>query len=268
MLKKLVVVAGGAALLLGLFFGRDAMSYVSTGWRQIHGTVKESVPVTFQINRARDLIKSLDGEIRKNTTLVAREEVEVDRLQRELTEAQNNLAESKENILRLNSDLAQGGSSFVYAGRTYTEKQVKTDLEHRFNRHQVTEGTVQKLQNILDARQKGLVAARAKLEEMQAQKRQLEVDVENIAARMKMVEVAQTASNFNFDDSRLARAKELLAEIDARVAVDEKMVSAETVVQGEIPLDDKAADVDITQKVTEYFSGKSAEAETLVNASK
>jgi chromosome segregation ATPase len=268
MLKKLVVVAGGAALLLGLFFGRDAASYVSTGWRQMRGAVTESVPVSFQINRARDLIKALDGDIKKNSVVIAREEVEIDRLQREVDRNVKSLAESKEKILRLTKDLERGDSSYDYGHRTYTVKQVKADLEHRFSRYQTSEATVNKLQQILEARQRGLLATREKLQAMESQKRQLEVEVANLEARQKMVEVAHAASNINFDDSRLSRTKELIADIQARIEVDEKMVGADVIVQGEIPLDDETqADADITQKVTEYFSNsKPAESETLVKA--
>ena len=53
-------------------------------------------------------------------------------------------------------------------------------------------------------------------------KRQLEVDVENLEARLKMVEVAQTASNYQFDDSQLGRVKELIGDLRSRLSVEEK----------------------------------------------
>ena len=45
MLKKSLYVAGAVALLLGLLFGRDAVSYVSTSVGQLHEQVKDSVPI-------------------------------------------------------------------------------------------------------------------------------------------------------------------------------------------------------------------------------
>lgn len=267
MLKKLMYVGGGAALLLGLFFGRDAFSYVSTGWGKVHRAVHDSVPVTFQIERARKMIKDLDPEIRSNMQLIAKEEVEVDKLSKQVGKSEKELAKSKDDILRLKADLERGDSNFVYAGRSYSEKQVKADLANRFARHQTCEATTEKLDKILAARQKGLLAAREKLEAMLAAKRQLEVDVENLEARQKMVEVAQTTSNFNFDDSRLSRTKELIADIQSRIDVAEKLVGSEGSFHDEIPLDvESADDSDITKKVTEYFSQPKAENESLVKA--
>ncbi|HTN77905.1 MAG TPA: hypothetical protein VL096_21755, partial [Pirellulaceae bacterium] len=250
MLKKFVYVGAGAALLLGLFFGRDAYSYVSTGWGRVHQAVHDRVPVTFQIERAHKMIKDLEPEIRRNMQLIAREEVEVDKLDRQVDKKSKELAKSKEDILRLTADLERGDSNFVYAGRSYNQKQVKADLANRFARHQTCEATSEQLDKILSARQRGLVAAREKLEAMLAAKRQLEVDVENLEARMKMVEVAQTTSNFNFDDSRLARTKELITDIQSRIDVAEKLVGAEGNFHDEIPLDSEAEATDITKQVT------------------
>lgn len=267
MIKKAVLAGAGAVLLLGLFFGRDAFSYVATGWGRVHQAVNDSVPVTFQLDRARQMIKDLDPEIRRNMHLIAKEEVEVARLEAQVTKNEKELAKAKEDILRLKTDLERGGSTYVYAGRSYNERQVKTDLEHRFARYQTTEATTDKLEKILVARQKGLAAAREKLEAMLAAKRQLEVDVENLEARLKMVEVAQTTSEINFDDSHLARTKELLAAIGSRIDVAEKLVNADTHFHDEIPLDDDGESTsDITEKVTRYFDEPVAETAEVAHA--
>ena len=52
---------------------------------------------------------------------------------------------------------------------------------------------------------------------MLAAKRQLEVDIENLEARKKMVEVAQTTSNYQFDDSQLGQVKELVTDLRTRL---------------------------------------------------
>jgi hypothetical protein len=92
---------------------------------------------------------------------------------------------------------------------------------------------------------------------MMAAKRQLEVDVENLEARLKMVEVAQTSSQYHFDDSQLARVKQLMTDIRTRLGVAEKLVNADIQCQDEIPLEESAPD-NIVEQVTEYFEGNGA----------
>src|SRR6185312_16824247 len=83
-------------------------------------------------------------------------------------------------------------------------------------------------------------------------RRKLEVDVQNLEAKRKLVEVAQASSDYVFDDSQLARAKELINDIRTRLDVAAKLANADINVQTEIPLNN-AAPQDITDQVTEYF---------------
>ena len=103
-------------------------------------------------------------------------------------------------------------------------------------------------------------SARKKLEAMVAAQRQLQVEVENLEAKLKLVEVAEASSDFNFDDSKLARAKELIGQIRTDLEVTAKLANADINFHGEIPLDDPAND-NIEQQVAEYFGLDGAEIE-------
>ena len=100
---------------------------------------------------------------------------------------------------------------------------------------------------------------------MQAAKSQLEVDVANMDARLEMVKVAQSTSDFNFDDSRLSRTKDLIKDIACRIDVAEKLVNAESTYPGQISLDDQKSTGDITEQITAYFeSSRAADASVAV----
>ena len=253
MLKKLLFVGGGLSLLAALFFGRDAVSYVGTTVSKAKQSFKDSVPIDFEIERARNMIQDLRPEIHRNMHLIAKEEAEVERLQKQVAVAETQLTKSRSELLRLKGDLESSNSEFVYAGHSYTRSQVRTDVESRFARYKTQDGTVANLHKVLAARDRGLIAAREKLEGMLASKRQLEVDIENLEARMKMVEVAQTTSDFNFDDSHLARTKELINEIHTRIDVAEKLVNSEGYFHDEIPLEEEPESDDVAQEIAEYF---------------
>jgi chromosome segregation ATPase len=240
-------------LLLGLLFGREGFSHVKTSLGWVRQSVRESVPVDFEISRARQMIKDLDPEIHRNMHLIPKEEVEIKHLRDQLGTAEKQLTKNRSDIERLTTDLQRGDSNFVYCGKHYTSKQVENDLSRRFEQYKVKEATLGKLTQVLAARERGLDAGREKLKAMQAAKGQLEVDVANMEARLEMVKVAQSTSEFNFDDSRLARTKELVREINARIDVAEKLVNAETTYPGQISLDDEEAGGDITEQITAYF---------------
>ncbi|MHB0956979.1 MAG: hypothetical protein ACYC0X_13655 [Pirellulaceae bacterium] len=255
MVKKTLFLGAAALLLTVLVFGRGAVSYVTTAVDRVQDQVKGNVPIKFELDRARGMIKDLEPEVERNMHLIAREEVQIAKLQRELQQNEKQLARSRDEILRLKGDLESGNSQFVYAGRNYSAFEVKADLANRFQHHKTAEATVDQLEKILRARENGLQAAREKLEGTLAAKRQLAVEIENLEARLKMVEVAQTTSQFNFDDSQLARTRDLINEIGTRLEVTEKMMSQQVQLSDRIPLEDEEAVTEnVLDAVTRHFS--------------
>jgi chromosome segregation ATPase len=257
MVKK-VILGSGILLVAGvLVFGRDALSYLRTSATHVKDTFQSSVPIEFEIDRARNMIKDLVPEVRKNMQVIAKEEVEVQRLDEQITGAEAKLVKEKDQIMRLKTDLTSGKNVFRYASRNYSADDVKTDLANRFERYKTSDATLASLKEIRSARQKSLEAARQKLEGMLAAKRQLQVEVENLEARTQIVAAAQTTSQYQFDDSQLGRVKELVSNLRTRLNVAEKLVNAEVEFQGEIPLE-KTVSENVVDQVGEYFGEKPA----------
>ena len=260
MLKRILFSSTGLVVLGALVFGHSAASYVKTCWSRVSDSVTQSVPVDFEIDRARKMVKDLAPDIQRNMHVIAKEEVEVDRLEHQIADSQQKLEKDRADLLRLKEDAASGRATFTYGERNYTLTQVKLDLANRFERFKTADATVTSLREIDEARKKSLEAARLKLEGMLAAKRQLEVDVENLEARRKMVEVAQSTSNYQFDDSQLGRVKELVSDLRTRLQVAEKMVNAESNFHDEIPLD-QASPEGIVDQVSDYFAPAGSNAE-------
>lgn len=266
MFKKLVWAGIIAAGLGGLMFGRDVVSYVSTGAGCIKDSVRESVPVRFEFQRARNLVESLDPEIRNNMHLIAKEEVEIERLRNQITRLDSAVQQDTARLTRLTEDLQSGDIHFVYAGRRYSHEQVKADVAHRFNRVKMNDATLENLRKVLTARETRLEAARQKLEQTVALKRQALVEIENLEARQKMVEVASTAQELalSFDSSQMSRTRALLDDLATRIEVAERMVDSEGTVEVEIPVDAQEAQ-DIVDEVAAYLRRGTAEIATVAD---
>ena len=89
---------------------------------------------------------------------------------------------------------------------------------------------------------------------MLSAKRQLEVEVENLQARLGALRVAQTSSQLNLDDSQLARTRELLDQIATRIDVEEETMTVDMEYFGEIDLDEPS-DENLLDEITAYFQG-------------
>jgi chromosome segregation ATPase len=267
MVKKLFLLSAIGVGSVVALAGTGMFSYLRMGYSTASSAVRDAVPIEWEIKHARQMIEDLKPEISKNLQVVAREEAGVKRLAEEIQAKEAVLAKGRNDIMRLKGDLESGSVKFVYAGRSYTEDQVKEDLSNRFKQFQVHEQTTSKLNQVLTAREKNLEAARRKLDSMLAAKRELEVEVENLQARMTMVQVAQTASHVAIDDSHLSETRRLLESIRTRIDVTERLVASEGALDGAIPLDEETSP-SLLQEIADYFGDGRAEIESLVSSSR
>ncbi len=266
MFKKMAMVGILGTLGAVTIVGTGAWSYLKTGVHSAHQSVRDSVPIDWEIKRARDMINDLKPEIRHNAEIVAREEVAVRNLSTEIESKEVVLAKSRNDIMRLKEDLENGSGKvhFTYAGRKYSEDQVREDLANRFKQFQVHDQTTGKLKQVLAAREKNLDAARRKLDSMLSAKRELEVEIENIQARLTMVEVAQTNSPVALDDTQLSSTRKLLDEIRTRIDVAEQMVASEGILEGTIELDESTS-ADLLDEISSYFGAGQGEIDAFVS---
>lgn len=252
MFKKIIITSLAVVLVGGLVWGSSLRSYVSTGYERVSESVADTVPTEFQIDRARKMVRDLDPEIRRSMHVIAKEEVEVAELTERIETARAKADKDKSDIMRLQADLQSGGDVFRYAGVSYTSAEVKDDLARRFTRFKTADATLESLEQMRVARQRNLDAARQKLTAMMSAQRQLQVEVENLEAKLKLVEVAEASSDLQFDDSHLARAKQLMTDIRTKLDVAAKLANADTNFQDEIQLDE-ATPEDIVDQVADYF---------------
>ena len=252
MIKKVLLGTVVLATVGGLVFGIDAFSYLSTSARKVRAEVKANVPLEFEIERARTMVADLIPDIQKNMHVIAQEEVEVADLGDQIARSEKSLEAERSRLLALRSDLDNSTGKFHYAGKKATGQEVRTELGRRFERFKTAEATLKAKRQILEGRERSLAAARDKLEGMLAAKRDLEVQVQNLEARLKVVQAAQTSSQFQFDDSRLSRCKKLVQELRKRLDVAERIVQQDGKLMENLIIDSEAPE-DIAEQIDNYF---------------
>lgn len=257
MLKKAILGSLAAASAGGFFFGTDAVSYMKTGVSTIRDAVRAEVPIEFEMERAKKEVQDLVPEIHRSLKLVAEQQVEIEKMRSLIDKKSASLDEQKEAILALKEDLDSGNTEFVYAGRTYTVNEIQRDLTERFNRFTIAEATLKDQQNILVAKEQALTSHTETLEGMLSQKKDLEVQLEGLMARMQTIQARKQISDLSIDDSKLARAKSLINQIDKKLDVETKILDSEGNFVGLIPVESKPVVAeDISERVASFFSAK------------
>ena len=249
----------GFGLLGGLLFGKDVVSYVKSSARGVRTAVKESVPVEFELRRARDMLEDIIPEMHANIRLIAQEEVEVAALKGEIGKAGEALQDEQTRIKTLRIALEQPQAKYHFAGRNYDRYEVKEDLATRFERYKENELVLASKVRLLDSREKSLNAAMQLLEKTRSQKRILANRIEALASQYRLVKAASVGSQIQVDNGKLARTQKLITEIQKRLDVAERVLAHESKFIESIPVD-TVVESDLVAQVDEYFESREDEA--------
>jgi chromosome segregation ATPase len=266
MLVKLMKGVAVAALLPAVWWGTPVGSYARLGWGWLGEAASDAVPLEVELQRAQQMIDDLEPEIQKHAKSIARDKIELARLQKQADTTAADLDKAKSDVTRLADDLKRGEGQYAYGGKTYTAAEVKEDLSGRFQRLKGRSATHEKLGQMVAARESSLRSASDRLQGMLEAKNQLEVEIENLQARVASLRVAQTASESKLDDSHLAKTRSLLDDLASRVEVEEEVAAAPLATTGSIDLD-ATADDNLFEELAEFLgSDASAAAEVSTTA--
>jgi len=257
-LKRGLIGTAGFCLLGGLFFGKDLASYVRSSARSMRTVVKDSVPIEFELRRARDLLEDIIPEMRANIQLIAQEEVEVAALKAQITRGEESLGEERERIQKLRASLERPQAHYCFGGREYSRTDVKADLAGRFERFKESELVLASKERLLTSRENSLNAAMQLLEKTRSEKRILENKIEALASQYRLVKASAVGSKIEVDNSKLAQTEKLITQIQKRLDVAERVLAHESRFVESIPVD-SVVEEDLVAQVDEYFEERDSE---------
>ena len=264
MIFKLVklgtLATGGALLASGLVFGTEMGSYVRSSYHEMRASVKDNIPVEFQLRRARDLLAGVAPELHNNIRLVAEQEVEIANLKTELEQGQNNLVAEKHRIEKVRNCLNTQDPSFEFSGLNYTRPQLTLELSRQFTHYKEAETAISAKTELLSTRERSLAAAMEAMETAKAQKATLEAQIDGLEAQYHLVQASTPAGcETKLDNSRLAQAQQVVGDIRKQLAVAEHVLAHEATFTPAIAID-KVSEKDLLTQVDEHFGDKSATA--------
>ena len=259
MFRKFILGSVLTAVAGTMLFGTAAWSYFRTAAGEVQAAVKNEVPLEFQIKRAEDLVADLVPEVRKSLHVVAQEQVEIERLERSIDSRAGQLAEKQAAIRTMRSDLETDRTHFVYAGVNYSRAEVASDLAHRFDRFQIADETLDRDRARLETKKRTLASHRQQLDAMLDARKELELEIDRLQARLQSVRAAETVTELAIDDSALSQARTLIEELNNELDVRERLVEEQGTLigrDGEIPVEVDSVPVDLTDRIDAYFGNE------------
>ncbi|HEX4056169.1 MAG TPA: hypothetical protein VHX86_18060 [Tepidisphaeraceae bacterium] len=225
---KLGVLSTAGAAILGVgLFGADLLSYVHSSFHSVSLAVKESIPVEFQIRRARDLLDETGPEMQKNIRLIAEEEVDIATLRGDITQANPSLDAEKVRVKALRDDLASSQSVFTVGDFSYTRPQLTQELAERFANYKEAQVSLHQKQQLLENRQSALAAANQAMQIASDQRAGLQSEIDALEARYRLVQATAVGTDVQVDNTKLAQAEKVVGDVRRQLAISEHMLAEE-----------------------------------------
>jgi hypothetical protein len=261
--RRIIVwgVLGSVAVVgVGWFFGgRHVLSYMRTSKSMIEASVKDSIPIEFEIQRAKDLLEDLIPELRANLRLVAAEEVEVANLEKDLAEDAQAIASETGKVQYLRDTLKQHQVSYTIQDHPYSRAEIIEELARRFESLRTAELLHKGKQDLLKNRKRSLDAALKKLDHTRLARIELESQIEALEAQFRLIQAQSSGSEFRLDESKLTQTQEIIAELKKRLEVAQKVMAREARFVENIPLG-TVNEANVVERIDGYFSAKVAAA--------
>jgi hypothetical protein len=241
----------GVVLVGGAMFGNELFSYLRTSTGAVRETVREAVPIEFELQRARDLIDDILPEIHANVRLIAEDEVEIAALENDLVRSSEQLVTDRRLLSQLRGKLDSQNVSYEIGNGNYSRKQLAEQAALKLARLKDAEMIQSSKQRLLENRQKSLQAAMQMLDRARNRKAELAQKVESLVAQHRLVKASTIGSRFHVDDSKLSKADQLLSDIQKRVDVSERVLAHDSI--SEITMEDVLDEDELLAEIDDHL---------------
>lgn len=227
-IKSVAMVTLGTLALGTFVFGTDVVSYVSTTCNTVRTKAKDTVPVEFELQRARDMIEQILPELQANIRMIAQEEVEIASLEKQIGNSGKDLVAQQQSIAQLRDRLDTSLVSFNIGPASYTREQLTEKLAHRYNRFKESKATLAGKQKVLESRRRSLAAAETMLDRAREQKVELEQKIEGLVAQHRLIQSSEVAVDLQVDGRRITKADRLINDIQNRLDVAQRVIARQS----------------------------------------
>jgi hypothetical protein len=261
--KRILVTGAVVGLAGAVCFGTGLPSYLRSSGRMLKSAVKESIPIEFEIQRARDCLEDLIPESQANLRLVAMEEVEVANLSKEIQKQRESVADESGKIQKLRSTLNTQLACYQIGGREYRRNDLVEELARRFDGLKTAEALLAGKEDLLKNRNRSLDCAIQKLEKTKLARLELASQIEALEGQFRLMQAQTSSSQFHIDDSRLAQTQKVISEIKNRLEVAQRVLVREAQFIEAIPID-APNESQVVERVDSYFAKKGEPAATAI----
>ncbi|MDW7994672.1 MAG: hypothetical protein RMI91_08460 [Gemmatales bacterium] len=227
--------------------------YVKTLFRWTGQTVRQNVPLDFEIERLETYINDARKELRQHEQAVARMQVEIEHLQDEVKSTRADVERAKAELRKLRDYLEQAketGSATI-GDRTYSKREIEAEIRRRLQRLQYLEDQLKLKETTLEKRTQALDQAKDAVEKSRLAIDKLIMHQQQLKEMKRLLDMQPEGTTFTVDASKLQEAQKLAQEIEIELRTRQRQREQMLSSGGEIriELDDRPLEEQLREKL-------------------
>jgi hypothetical protein len=239
MKKKYMLGAAALVLVAGALFGfSNLIDYGSVAVDEVSEAMRDQVPIPAKIKVMEKKVASLDSKIDGGKHIVAEQRASVGK-HAEVVEEQVAARNEKWNEIVAMTDAldASDGEEFVSIGGNSVERTaLENEIESRYEGLKRMDATLDHEKELLSRERQVLAANEKALGNLFAAKDKLELMIQDLKARQKLIEARQVEEMESIDGSPTEDVMALYGEIDEQLRVEEELLDMEDEEFGKIEI--------------------------------
>lgn len=258
MFKKLLILSGMLVVVgwaFGSNAGRELMSYVKTGWKEVRQATQKVVPLDFEIKRAEDLLQNLDRTDDRLITTLASHMSAVRSCERDVETMTANLENRKAELQARTNEIR----NIQISKTSSTSRDMATlQLERDFKQFKIAEAALKNKQGMLDQMQTRIKSMQDQREALKGQRAELVTRVSKLKTDLDYLKVAQLKAKHageDFQVPEIAQLRELVDSLESRIEtslIEHQL--REEIKSGDKAVTKPAASSNIMHDIDSYFN--------------
>jgi len=224
MCKKVLVIATlavvAAVVIIG---GRRVVSYGRYLKQQAREAFDSRIPPEQEIARLRMELRTLERDDGRHFERVARQGVEVDRLEKRVAVFKEKLVKDENRIRAMKTSLVGEGEFVTHNGTRFPRTNFQAELRETAATFQTDEATLQSMQDQLSAKKQSYERNRKELANLKLQRQQMATELQQLETALEKERQAQAQAENTLDDASYRRLRKEMDNIHDRIKVMAKV---------------------------------------------
>jgi chromosome segregation ATPase len=220
------------------------------GWKQ---QADDAIPPEKKIAVLENEVRDLGPEINKQSGVIAKESVAIDKLTKEVSVARTNLKERENYLADVRAAIKNDKEFTSLSGDKVSKDKLEDHFTRKFNEYKTIKQSVEARAELLEQRKQRLAAAEQTLETMRSKRTEMAAKVETLKIELAKLREKQLQNNVTVDDSQFARVQKLFDEVDTQIATQKKQLEMEKAIDVDAAIQQKVEKTSQTKKAIEEY---------------